>query len=529
MKANYFSKATRLTHLGVLALALVVFAMGTSVAWSAGRYVDFSAGSDASAGTSNAPWKRCPGMVGWTGSASLQPGDIVYFDRADTWDIAANGSGPGLELKAGVHYVGDEWNPQNVGNRRAVLRATGKHEAGVVRFWEDHATYPTWLDGFEVNANSFRMNLVDINHAFWKSGLTKGVKRIDNCVAHSNTGNGSEGDYKYGIIVSDHSSDGSGWVAHVEILNTLVYNVARDGICLYPSANGMLSNIVVRGCEVYGTGTDPSYSEGHGIIIKGNVKNSVAEYCYAHDVKSSAVFINGPESGITPGPSGCSIRYNVLHTDDNNGVIRFYGTGAKSVDIYGNLVMPNEQTGGLSFSGNSGAITSRIFNNTFYNSFINIGNPSSTGTIEFRNNIVYELDDVPMTDSGQDITAHGNNLYFRSGGGTLVSSGGNSYSASNLRSSYEASALTVDPVFKNAANLPTGFSGLGTNVVPNTDGLSLLTNSPAIGVGAELSIAFGGSINSIIRPVGDGWDLGAYQAGQGAKPTPPSNLRIVGP
>jgi len=485
-------------------------------------YVDWTAGNDSNSGTTSSPWKRCPGMVGWTGSTSLQPGDTVYFDLADTWDIGANTGGAGLDLKAGVQYVGDEWNPQGAAYRRAMLRAIGRHEAGVVRIWEDHATLPTWIRGFEINANGNRANLVDINHAFWKTGLTKGVKRVDNCVAHSNAGNGSEGDYKYGIIVSDNSSDASGWVANVEILNTKVYNVPRDGICLYPGDRGMISNVVVRGCEVYGTGTDPSYSEGHGVMMKGDVKNSTIEFCYAHDVNSSALFVNGPENGAGAGPTGGIARYNILQTADNNGVIRFYGTGTKAVDIYGNLILPNEASGGLSFSGNSGTHAARIYNNTFYNAFVDLGSPTSTGTIEFRNNLIYELDDIPLNDPSLKITTHANNLFYRVSGGTLVQSGGTSYSSTSLKTGYEPNAVVTDPLLKNPTGLPTGFTGAyGVNLAPNTDGLTLRATSPALNAGAALGAAFGGSINSAIRPGAGSWDIGAYQQG-GTSSLPPA-------
>ena len=491
------------------------------------RYVDQTAGNDSNAGTVSSPWQRCPSMVGWSGSATLQPGDTVYFDRADTWDMAANAWGPGLDLKAGVHYIGDEWDPQGAGSRRATLRATGRHETGVVRFWEDHASVPTWFEGFEINANGYRANLVDINHSFWKTGLTKGIKRIEDCVAHGNTGNGSEGDYKYGIIISDGSSDASGWVANVEILDTKVYNTPRDGIVLYPGSSGMISNVVVRGCEVYGTGTDPSYTEGHGLVAKGNVKDSTFEYCYSHDVNSSAVFINGPEAGSGPGPSNLTVRYNVLQTADNNGVIRFYGTGTKSADVYGNVILPNEATGGLSFSGNSGTIAARVYNNTFYNAFVDIGSPTSTGTIEFKNNIIYELDDTPLNDPGAKITSHANNAFYRVGGGTLVNRGGTTYSSSTL-GSFETTATSVNPLFKNTANLPTGFTGTyGTTLAPNNDGLSLQTSSPVQNVAAVLAAPFNGSINSVMRPSGSGWDIGAYQQASGASVTPPAQVKGV--
>lgn len=489
-------------------------------------YVDQTAGSDTNAGTSpSAPWKKCPGMVGWTGVATLQPGDTIYFDRGDTWDIPATSWGPGLEIKRGVYYVGNSWGTGS----RARLRALGAHESGNVRFWEDHATIPTQFEGFEVDGNGYRANGIDINCSHWTTGLTNAVKRIKNCIVHGQTGNGAEGDYRYGIIVSDNSPDASGRVANVEIIDTKAYDVPRVGFSIYPGDNGMLSNIVVRGCETYSTCTDPSYTYCHGIGFKGNIKNSVIEYCFVHDVAAAAIFISGPENGNGPAPTGLTLRYNILQSAGLNAVIQFYKGGNKSADVYGNIILQNEQMGGISFSGNSGTITARIYNNTFYNSFVDVGNPTSTGTIEFRNNIICELDDVPLTDLGQDITAHSNNLFFRSGGGTLVRSGANNYTASNLGSGYEATASSGDPLFKNPSNVPTGFTGTyGVDMRPNNDGLSLQQSSPGVNSGLSLTGGYNGSINSISRPAGAGWDIGAYELGSTVSQPPPAptNLRV---
>lgn len=512
------------------ATSVVATLMVNAMAAGNVRYVDFTAGNDSNAGTIASPWKRCPGMVGWAGSATLQPGDTVYFDRADTWDIGAINWGAGLDLKAGVHYLGNEWDPQGVGSRRAMLRATGRHESGNVRFWEDHASLATQIEGFEINGNGYRANGIDFNHAFWTTGLTDAVKRVRNCVVHGQTGNGSEGDYKYGIIVSDNSPDASGWVANVEILDTTVYDVPRNAIGLYPGDNGMVSNIVVRGCDVSQANSDLSYQAStHGIGIKGNVKASLVENCYVHAVGGASIFISGPENGTGVGPTGMIVRYNILQSTAGDGVIRFYKGGGKSADIYGNIVLPNEATGGLSFAGNSGTLAARIYNNTFYNAFVDLGSPSSTGTLEFMNNIIFELDDTPLTDTAQKITAHANNVFYRSGGGTLVQSGANSYTASNLKSSYEASASGSDPLFKNVANLPTGFTGVyGAGLSPNSDGLSLQPGSPAVGTGAALSVLYNGSINSVARPSA-GWDIGAYQLPAGTQPvSPPSGLKVIG-
>jgi hypothetical protein len=199
------------------------------------------------------------------------------------------------------------------------------------------------------------------------------------------------------------------------------------------------------------------------------------------------------------------------------------------VDVIGNLVLPNEATGGLSFAGNQGAINARIFNNTFYNAYVDIGSPSATGNIDFRNNIIYELDDIPLRDAGNKITSHANNLLFRAGGGTLVSIGGANYTAANL-ATWEATAKSADPLLKNPGNLPSGFSGAyGTSLAPNSDGLSVQAGSPATDAGADLSALYNGSINSAQRPVGAGWDVGAYEGTASILLSAPRNLQVVRP
>jgi Divergent InlB B-repeat domain len=49
-------------------------------------YIDSAAANDSANGTSTAtPWKRCPGMVGWSGSHTPTAGDVFVFKGGDTW------------------------------------------------------------------------------------------------------------------------------------------------------------------------------------------------------------------------------------------------------------------------------------------------------------------------------------------------------------------------------------------------------------------------------------------------------------
>jgi hypothetical protein len=72
--------------------------------------------------------------------------------------------------------------------------------------------------------------------------------------------------------------------------------------------------------------------------------------------------------------------------------------------------------------------------------------------------------------------------------------------------------LIDKPVFKNPSDLPTGFKGTyGVDLAPDSDGLSLPSGSPGLDSGAILEDDYRGSINSVLRPAGKGWDVGAYE------------------
>ena len=389
-------------------------------------YVDQTAGNDANAGSQASPWKNVPGMQGsaaHSGSGALIAGDTVYLDRSDTWLVSSATTG-GLVVVGGVTYIGDTYDPESAGTGRAIIRANARCEADGIRITQDDDTYETEVQGLEVDGNGNRGNGIGINHPFWSTGMTGAIKRVENCYVHGWQGDGGSGDFFYGIIVSDGSSDASGQVSNVEFLNNIVESAPRDGICLYPGSTGRVTNALVRGNTVSGTKTDASYSEGHGLLVKGDVQSSTVEYNYAHDVNSSALFINGPETGSGAGPTSVVYRFNLLHSNDNNGVIRIFGTGTKSGDIYGNIVMrTGGGVGGFSMSGNSGTMDFDVYNNTFVQ-LLDLGNPTSTGTLNFRNNIIASGSSQPLSDAGPDIDTHSNNTFYRSSGTTLVTSGG---------------------------------------------------------------------------------------------------------
>ncbi len=463
-------------------------------------YADQTGGKDSNNGMSaSSPWKSCPGMVSYAGSGVLKAGDTVYLDRDDTWIVT--GSPQGFFLIGGVRYIGDEWEADggSTGYRATIRAGNDFNDNGVIRF-RDHATLQTLFKGFEVDVNGMSANGIDINHGFW-SLMNGATKRVENVEVHHVFTDQSKGEYKYGIAMSNWGGS-NGILENVEIINCSVHDIGRDAIVLYPSddPNSRIGNITVRGCEVYHTGQDPGYSEGHGIVIKGWVYNSTIENNYIHNVNSSAIFFSGPENdGTQRGADNVIIRNNILTTQDNNGIIRLYKKGAKNIKIYGNIIYDNDTTGGFNLGGNYGTLDLLIYNNTFYNTFVDLGSHSSNvNTFEFKNNIIQYLSN--QLRNATAIKSQSNNL--------LVNS---------------------NPGFKDPGNKPTGFIGAyGVDLQPNTDGLSLNVSSSAIDGGATLANAYNQSINSILRPQGSAWDIGAYEFNAGILSlSPPSNLRII--
>lgn len=501
---------------------LVAVAFLPSLVLGATYYVDQTAGIDTNNGTTTTtPWKNCPGMSAWTGSASLQPGDMVYFDRGDTWMVSGS---EGIHLVGGVTYVGNVWGTGS----KATLRANADMDGGVVRF-RDHATLSTIIEGFNIDANSKVTSGVNINHTFWTL-MNRAIKRVKDCEVHHIWSNTQLSQYKYGIIVSNHGGT-AGYAENVELINCVVHDTSRDGICLYPgdeNANCRIKNILVRGCEVYNTGQDPNYGAGSGILVKGFIQDATIEYNYVHDTVGALIFVNGNETNhFNVGPTNIHFRYNVLTGNTIHGGIRIYdgssGKDPKDIKVYGNLVY-NVPNGGLYLGTDVGnTLNLLVYNNTFFNAPVTIQNiPATVTAFEFKNNIVYRTSGTPLTDSGGKITSHSNNIYYR-GSGTLVSSGSSNFSSSNL-TTYEATALSSNPLFLDTTLAPTGFSGTySANLAPNRNGFSLPSNSPAINTGTALASGYAGSINSSGRTTGS-WDIGAYEQ---TAVTPPHDASII--
>lgn len=484
-------------------------------------YVDSTNGNDLNDGlTQSTAWEHCPGMPDWNGTAVLHAGDTVYFHSGRTWTAS---SGDALiQVTGGVTYDGRSWGS----GTRAVLRATGDIERSIINVREDHPDVPTEIIGFDVDAGGYITSGIAINWPHSVQIIDGALKRIEDCIVHDVMSESNQNQYEYGIVISS-GYGGNCTVANVEIINCVTCDISRGGINIYSAnddPNSNIRNVLVRGCEVYNSGLDSSYA-GSQLNMKNHVINCTFEYNYVHDaVRGSGIsFSTHPEDGFR-GPENCVMRYNIVEGSQHAGIL-FNGRGAMSLEIYGNLIMNNLYSSFRILSGMDAVLSLKVYSNTFYKSRsenvdgwspeISIDENSSVIQLfEFKNNILYSRASSPcMVDDMGSFTEHSNNIYYREEetNPQLMRVAGTYYSQTEVEL-FEPSGIHGNPLFKNPDTCPAGFTGtIGVDIRPASDGFDLLSGSPAIDNGTAIGSPYDLSINSILRPAGSGWDIGAYE------------------
>ncbi len=480
-------------------------------------------GSDTNTGTDyTSPWLRCPGMIGWTGDAKLEPGDTVFFRNTDTWEAHEGQSM--VQVVGGVTYDGQSWGDGD----RAVLRASGALNRAVINIMEDDEIYPTVIRGFVVDANDFVTSGITINWPHADRDLTGATKRVENCLVRNVWSESALNQYEYGILMG-------GWggfhIANIEVLNCLVHDISRGGICNYmgnDKPDNRSDNVLIRGNEIYAAGKDPRYG-GSSLAIKNHTVNTTVEFNYIHDaVNGTGIGLSVHPSDGFRGPEEVIIRHNIVSNIPHCGM--YLGSpGDKSFDVYGNIFMHCRYEAIRVSNQMSGSVRAGFYNNTFYKNYPGDWsqqfrvekNSAHFEKLEVKNNIFYcpsGSSSRALLDDDEDITAHANNLYFHPDKTTLVISNGNRFTAESI-SQWEPTAFAGEPGFKDTSLIPAGFVGeYGYDLMPYPDGLSLTARGDALDNGADLGEKYSGAVNlsgkniSDTRPFGNCWDIGAYES-----------------
>jgi hypothetical protein len=478
--------------------------------WGTTYYVDFSNGVDTQNGqSSGAAWKHAPGDTAATGtaaSAALTAGDTVRFKGGVVYLGKVNIKWSGVQNNS-VVYDGNSTDTWGVG--RAVIDGSNLLYYGL--YASAAGIHDVTISFFEVRSQVFQTGAV------WVGG--NGI-RLQDCSR---------------IIVADCYLHDMGY-----------WN--NDG-SVAPAGCGVSMvkpvNCLITGCDITKTG-------GSGIGLNG-AQDCIISHNRIHDYINWGVDLGGDHQLCTRNVICDNTIYNLYRYDSG-----FWGGSGESPHqdfifirkgsgtnplfnvVERNLFYNNcdfgSTYGGTAMTFLSYADSTIIRNNVYINahsySTVSFG-WTSAGT-RFYNNTIY----CPRT-GAIGLATNGNNDIRNN---LIVTGGAISYQDSideiNLVADYNYFCLPVNDQHAFSKVTPyTGWSFLqwqargydahsrkntavdtvrfvNTNGYPlacQTMDLHLLSGSPAINAGVDLSGSFTNDKDSAPRPQGGGWDVGAYE------------------
>lgn len=511
-KKRTFSFFTLLIALG-LNIGFVVFGVGflvnnsnrirqQALAASATHFVSTS-GNDTYPGTQAQPWKTLK-----KASLSSVPGDVImilpgtYFEKlapqnsgtsgnyitfmADPGTVTLDGSGVSLGSSGDgmVQILGKSYI------KVSGLIIKNSSQSGVNLQADASSIKPNYVEitrmsisntnqvGIKVsNSTNINLNNNSINYVKYSSGI--GVWTSDHVVVDHN------------MIVNAHvmSEAAGGHEESLSVANTTNFEVSNNDV----SMNGQTA-----------------YLGNEGIDIKEASRYGKVHHNYIHDYsgEGGALYVDAWKA-ISPSLSNIDIYSNFLKNTANGiNIGSEQGGTAENINVYNNLVY-NTGSVGIGVPGRTGDGLRRnvnIYNNTIYKSqynggagiYVTSGNISNIG---IRNNIVY----------------------FNNSNGEILA--GNKAWLANIKADHN---LVFGPkVCSNAypncvelSNNPSGYSGIFGNVTAdpkfaNISGLDfrLQASSPAIDRGMDLRPVVTADYQGLNRPLGSGFDMGAFEYG----------------
>ncbi|MCZ6703810.1 MAG: right-handed parallel beta-helix repeat-containing protein, partial [Ignavibacteria bacterium] len=306
-----------------------------------------------------------------------------------------------------------------------------------------------------------------------------------------------------------------------------------------------LANVTVNNASGACIDLEGGWSGGYGNYGHSNpIRGSVVEGC--------KIFISSDEGIILKGTTRCTVRNNYIYTSNSGGQTDGIWSQASSYNVYeGNTIIINnnsssphcdciqvnqdtsivmrfnycEQNNSKS-SNAQGLFGSESWGDfEIYSNVVNL-TQSNSNAISFRNEArgnmtikIYGNTIYGETGADHSIWVTGsissalikNNVihYVGATGGGIISTVGYGGTSHNLQSNCGSlkgtNALSGNPLYTDPAN----------------GDFTLQAGSPAIDAGTDLGSPYDVDKNGTQRPLGNGWDMGAYENYSGPDVTPP--------
>lgn len=470
-----------------------------SIAHSATYYIDYTAADNSANGTTKStPWKRCPGMVGFTGSYSHSAGDVFVFKGGVTWPASVLPLTIGYSGMAGntdAYTVDQTWysgasysypvfdGQQSLGRSACIIFATGKSYLLINGLKVQNIG--SSVDGSGTAVQIFNGSYIEVSHCWLQpvgiqafcfdndAGTANAIYFHDNHIAKAGRFviYGRIGAVTNDVRVFNNVMEGPG--------NMFLGSYHEDGLMIGCPVRGSTSATVTN-ILFYNNNFIGDWSQGATALYYSNgwtnhtrIFNNV--FAFEHTSPVQNVF---SPAFIDMGNNDADIViYNNTFANDN--VHGFNGQGLGATNAVG-IYTPTAKT------------TVVIKNNIFSLTGIDINMDSSTGaTLTADYNLHYPD------------TSHW---------GNLLSVGSIQYKtlAAAKAAGYEThSPAVAAPRFISAGNGTTGSANW-----------ALQSGSPAVGAGVNLDSIFTTDILGYLR--NSTWDIGAYQHPT-TKAVPPTN------
>ena len=241
---------------------LVIFLFCTSVVFARDYYIDYENGDDANNGqTKNTPWKRAPGMLGFSSDYEHQGGDNFVFKGGVVWPS-------NLFAKQGGWTIVNSGTAENFDTYRADLSwYKGDTWTRPLFDGEDNVRDLLTIYGDYIEINNLEMtNIAVDNFDDWFIQTHGDYIEIKNCHLHEHTYNEpSVVDHKWGAIAID-SSDYVTIDSCIIEGDSIVANKAYDnGVGIYQNKSTATYGVEIKNNEIYGFTT---------LIVLGKLQNS---------------------------------------------------------------------------------------------------------------------------------------------------------------------------------------------------------------------------------------------------------------
>jgi hypothetical protein len=470
----------------------------SSIIWGNTYYIDYAGGADANSGTSaSSPWKRCPGMAGFSAAYTHSAGDVFIFKGGVVWPSAAmpfaianSGAAGKIDSYTTDHswYSGSAWAQPTFDGQlfgQTLFSATG-------------------ISSIRINDLRF------INAGLSAANGIIGIRFL-NCSSIEVSGN-TFATESWGTlyITAERTGDFYDILVHHNDISHCAF-----ALRIVPAA----ASAIFHNVQIYNNAIHDFHSQLSGAVHGDGIQH----YCSPDNASSSDRYIDGfkiynnrfyGDFSQAPGTGGAMTA------------LVYLSSASIGVQIYNNVFTPQ-------YSGSQSP--------NFFESFISLrDNPNRGGHHKIYNNTFASPvtsgqsaaileDDTRLPAPGLDIK---NNIFV------------NFRWPFDLRSTNHTidynSTKYVDDMGKWAGNFVGSFSAwqaLGLDVhgmtgdpgfVSSTD-RHLASNSPCIGKGANLSADFTTDCEGKARPSSGGFSMGAYETGSTPPPAPPSAPTLSSP